>query len=147
MTAETFSLGFFKKNLELQLRLTKLLQENAQRCLENVVKASQDGVTESASAMDALFKAEGWQAFATLPSQAFWRVFQQRVTDSQAISKLAIENQKALTHGLQQALQEWQQCAVDSRGNLAASQPWLDAIGQWRAKWSEMTLPGVGIKQ
>ncbi|MBO9332979.1 hypothetical protein C1I89_31415 [Achromobacter pulmonis] len=146
MNADTLSLGFFKANAELQLRLAKLTQECGQRWLESVVKAGKDGMAESTAQIESLLKAENWQALATLPSQTFWRVFQQRVTDTQALNQLAIENQAALTRGLQQAIQEWQQVTIESASKLGSAQPLLDVFNQWGAKWAEAASTVTGAQ-
>lgn len=137
MNHETSSLGFFKANLALQWRLTRLLQENGQRWLENTVKAGKNGITESTTEIESLLKAENWQALATLPSQTFWRQFQQRIADTQVLNQLAIENQTAFTQGLQQAIQDWQKLNIESAGTLGTAQPLLDVFKQFGAQWAE----------
>ena len=73
MSNETIPLNLFKANLELQLRLQRLMQENGQQWLENATRAGKDGIAESGTEIESLLKAQNWQELATLPAQAFWR--------------------------------------------------------------------------
>ena len=84
MSNETIPLNLFKANLELQLRLQRLVQENGQQWLENATRAGKDGIAESGAEIESLLKAQNWQELATLPAQAFWRQFQYHVGGAQA---------------------------------------------------------------
>ncbi|MEI2744448.1 MAG: phasin family protein [Ottowia sp.] len=76
MSNETIPLNLFKANLELQLRLQRLMQENGQQWLENATRAGSESIAESGAEIESLLKAQNWQELATLPAQAFWRQFQ-----------------------------------------------------------------------
>jgi len=101
MSNETIPLNLFKANLELQLRLQRLVQENGQQWLENATRAGKDGIAESGAEIESLLKAQNWQELATLPAQAFWRQFQYHVGGAQALTQVAIKNQTTFTQGLQ----------------------------------------------
>ena len=49
MSNETIPLNLFKANLELQLRLQRLVQETGQQWLENATRAGKDGIAEIAA--------------------------------------------------------------------------------------------------
>ena len=68
MSNETIPLNLFKANLELQLRIQRLMQENGQQWLENATRAGKDGITESGAEIESLLKAKNWQELATLPA-------------------------------------------------------------------------------
>ena len=57
MSNETIPLNLFKANLELQLRLQRLVQENGQQWLENATRAGKDGIAESGAEIESLLKA------------------------------------------------------------------------------------------
>ena len=59
MSNETIPLNLFKANLELQLRLQRLVQENGQQWLENATRAGKDGIAESGAEIENLLKAKG----------------------------------------------------------------------------------------
>ena len=69
MSNETIPLNLFKANLELQLRLQRLVQENGQQWLENATRAGKDGIAESGAEIESLLKAQNWQELATLPAR------------------------------------------------------------------------------
>lgn len=139
MSTEALPLDLFKANLELHLRITRLAQENSQRWLEVASRAGNDGVAESSAEIENLLKAENWQALAALPTQAFWRQFQQRVGDTQTLVQAAVSNQTAFTQGLQQAVQEWQKAVNTAAGSADAIAPLQDLFKQWGAAWTTAT--------
>ena len=47
MSNETIPLNLFKANVELQLRLQRLMQENGQQWLENATRAGSESIAES----------------------------------------------------------------------------------------------------
>jgi len=137
MSTETLPLDLYKANVELQLRITRLLQEGAHRWLESIQKSSAEGVAETTAEIDGLLGSANWQSIATLPAETFWRAFQHRVNDGQAINQLAIKNQAAFTAGLQQALESWQKAMIGVLGGSQSTQPLLQAFGQWGSAWAQ----------
>ncbi len=119
MSNETIPLNLFKANLELQLRLQRLMQENGQQWLENATRAGSENIAESGTEIESLLKAQNWQELATLPAQAFWRQFQHQMGGAQALTQVAIKNQTTFTQGLQQAIQD------------------QDIFKQWGAVWAK----------
>lgn len=49
MTTETLPLNLLKANAELQLRLTRLLQESSHQWLDSVKEASSQGIAETSA--------------------------------------------------------------------------------------------------
>ena len=138
MSNETIPLNLFKANLELQLRLQRLVQENGQQWLENATRAGKDGIAESGAEIESLLKAQNWQELATLPAEAFWRQLQQRFGDSQAAAQIAITAQTGFAHGLQEAVQAWQQQTAGVLGEVAPAalsggdSPWANLFKPWQ---------------
>lgn len=58
----------YKANAELQLQITRLLQESSHHWLEAMQQLSAGGVLETTSRIQGLQQAADWQALATLPS-------------------------------------------------------------------------------
>ncbi|MQT47886.1 hypothetical protein GHO40_14315 [Pseudomonas helleri] len=136
----TLPLTLFKANLELQLQINRLLQENGHQWLEAATRASSKAIAESGANIEDLLKAGNWQALATLPSEGFWRKFQQQVGDAQTSAQTAISAQTAFTTGLQQAIQVWQKTTLETVGSgTAASSPFDDLFKQWGAVWASAT--------
>ncbi len=125
MSNETIPLNLFKANLELQLRIQRLMQENGQQWLENATRAGKDGITESGAEIESLLKAKNWQELATLPAQAFWRQFQHHVGGAQALTQVAIKN-----------IQDWQKSVTQAVGQGDAVLPFQDIFKQWGAVWA-----------
>lgn len=149
MSIETLSLDLFKANAELQLRLTRLLQESGQQWLDAVQRSSTDDIAETTAEIEGVLRADTWQSLATLPAESFWRAFQDRASDVQQVNKIAVQNQTAFTTGLQQALQTWQASvgkAVDQTvAGAGKSDPLQDMLKQWGDTWASMAaMPGKG---
>ena len=90
MTTETLPLNLLKANAELQLRLTRLLQESSHQWLDSVKEASSQGIAETSAEIEGVLRSANWQALASLPPEAFWRQFsrwhqQVRVTSYDAL--------------------------------------------------------------
>ena len=137
MSNETIPLNLFKANVELQLRLQRLMQENGQQWLENAARAGKDGIAESGTEIESLLKAQNWQELATLPAQAFWRQFQHQMGGAQALTQVAIKNQTTFTQGLQQAIQDWQKSVTQAVGQADAVLPFQDIFKHWGAVWAK----------
>lgn len=58
MSNETIPLNLFKANVELQLRLQRLMQENGQQWLENATRAGSESIAESGAEIESLLKAQ-----------------------------------------------------------------------------------------
>lgn len=137
MSNETTPLDLFKANLELQLRLQRLMQESGQQWLENATHAGSENIAESGAEIESLLKAHNWQELATLPAQAFWRQSQQQMGSAQALTQVAIKNQTSFTQGLQQAIQNWQKSVTQAVGQADAELPFQDIFKQWGAVWAK----------
>jgi post-segregation antitoxin (ccd killing protein) len=132
-------LNLHKANLELQLRLGRLLQENQRKWLELSSRAISEGIAESSAELEQVLKTQDWQALAALPGEAFWRQLQQRMGDSQALTQMAISAQTAFAAGLQEALQAWQKetaQALSGAGDFSNIQGiFNDMLQQWNQFW------------
>ncbi len=136
MSMETLPLDLYKANVELQLRITRLLQEGGHRWLESVQKSSLRSVEQTTAEIENLLQTGNWQSLATLPADTFWRLFQHGVNDSQAINQLAIENLTKFTSGLQEALEAWQKSVLAVVSETSAAVPVMDIFKQWGAPWA-----------
>ena len=136
MSMETLPLDLYKANVELQLRIPRLLQEGGHRWLESVQKSSLRSVEQTTAEIENLLQTGNWQSLATLPADTFWRLFQHGVNDSQAINQLAIEDQTKFTSGLQEALEAWQKSVLAVVSETSAAVPVMDIFKQWGAPWA-----------
>ncbi|HFH3303698.1 phasin family protein [Pseudomonas aeruginosa] len=144
MSTETLSLDLYKANVELQLRITRLLQETGHQWLEAVQRASAENVAETTAEIESLLRTGSWQSLATLPAESFWRLFQQRTGDVQLVNQIALKNQAAFTSGLQQALESWQKSISSVVGTSSVAHPLQDIFKQWGATWAEAIQPKKG---
>lgn len=141
MNTETLSLDLYKANVELQLRITRMLQETGHQWLEAVQRGSADNIAETTAEIESLLRTGNWQALATLPGESLWRLFQQRTDSVQLINQLALKNQAAFTSGLQQALESWQKSVASMAGTSNVTQPLQDIFKQWGATWAAAVQP------
>lgn len=120
-----------KANAELQLQITRLLQESNQQWLDALKQLGSGSMQETAFRIDNLHQAADWQSLGLLPSEAFWRLFQGRLADTQAINQVAMKNQVAFSEGLRQALSAWQNAVSESVGDTAGSASMAQLSQQW----------------
>lgn len=153
-------LSLSKANLELQVKLVKLLQENSQKWLDFGYRLINDGIAESDNTVQNLLKAENWQKLATLPADAFWTQIQQRFGDSQAVFQIVIDAQTTLANGLQDAVQTWQKETLEAYGsaaqattftdvpwgNLFKQSAWNDVFKPWQQLLSGFNVPAATSK-
>ena len=99
----------YKANAELQLQITRLLQESGHHWLEAMQQISAGSMLETTSRIQNLQQAADWQALATLPTEVFWRLSQGRMGDTQAVGQAAAKSQAVFADGLRQSLSAWQQ--------------------------------------
>lgn len=139
-------LDLHKANLELQVRVGKLIQESGQQWLDFANRMYGDGIAESNAEVEELLKTRDWQKLATLPAESFWRQVQQRFGDSQAAAQIAIGAQTAFASGLQEAVRTWQKETAEALGDnpLAGSlgdSAWNDLLKPWERLLSAVS-PG-----
>ncbi len=121
----------YKANAELQLQVTRLLQESGHRWIEAMQQLSADGVLETTSRIQGLQQAADWQALATLPSEVFWRLCQGRMGDAQSVGQVAVKSQTAFADGLRQALADWQESVSKALGSSAGTPSVAQLFQQW----------------
>lgn len=80
MSIEALPLNLYKANTELQLRLTRLLQESGHRWLEATQQASSENISETTAEIEGLLRSANWQSLTTLPAESFWRLFSSRAS-------------------------------------------------------------------
>lgn len=136
-------LSLYKANLELQVKIAKLIQESGREWLDFGYRLINDGIAESNAEVDELLKTGDWEKLAALPAESFWRQVQQRFGDSQAAAQIAVGAQTAFASGLQDALKAWQKETAEALGDnpLAGSlgdSAWADLLRPW-----EQLLPAA----
>lgn len=133
-------IDLYKANAQLQLQITRLLQESGHHWLEAMQQISAGGVLETTSRIQGLQQAVDWQALATLPSEVFWRLCQGRMGDAQAAGQAAAKSQAAFANGLRQALAAWQESISEAFGASAETASFAQLCQQWAQPW---TAPAV----
>ena len=140
MSIPATPLNLFKANAELQLRIAQLMRESGHRWLAAVHLVSAEGVSETSAELEGLLRSGDWQSLASLPAEAFWRRFENRMSDAKSASDIAIKNQEAFANGLQQALEIWQKAVSDAlRADASPDMPTMplpDVFKQWLAAWT-----------
>jgi hypothetical protein len=126
----------YKANAELQLQITRLLQESGHRWLEAMQQLSAGGVQETTARIQGLQHAADWQALATLPSEVFRRLYQGRIGDTQAIAQTATTGQAAFVDGLREALTTWQGSVSEAFGASGDSASFAQLCQPWTQLWS-----------
>lgn len=135
MSAQTIPLHLLKAQLELQLHLSRLLQESGQQWLEHAARSGPERIAATGNEIDGLHQTSNWQDLATLPAQSFWRQSQLRMGHAQALVQTAVTSQLTLAQGIQQAVQDWQQQVAGALGSTPGatdtSVPWSDLLARW----------------
>ena len=128
----------YKANAELQLQITRLLQESSHHWLEAMQQLSAGGVLETTLRIQGLQQAADWQALATLPSEVFWRLCQGRMGDAQAVGQVAAKSQTAFANGLRQALTTWQSSVSEAFGASGDAASFAQLCQPWMQPWSAL---------
>lgn len=126
----------YKANAELQLQITRLLQESSHHWLEAMQQLSAGGVRETTSRIQGLQQAADWQALATLPSEVFWRRCQCHMGDAQAVGQVAAKSQAAFANGLRQALTTWQESVSEAFGASGDAASFTQLCQRWAQPWT-----------
>ena len=126
----------YKANAQLQLQITRLLQESGHHWLEAMQQLSADGVLETTSRIQGLQQAADWQALATLPSEVFWRLCQGRMGDAQAAGQAAARSQAAFADGLRQSLATWQESVSEAFGASGDTSSFAQLWQPWTQPWT-----------
>jgi len=130
----------YKASAELQLRITRSFQESGHRWLEVMQQLSAGGVLETTSRIQGLHEAADSQALATLPSEVFWRLCQDRVGDAQAVGQAAATSQAAFANGVREALTTWQASVASVLGTSGETVSFVQLCQKWMQPW---TAPGA----
>ncbi len=140
-------LNLHKANLELQLRLGRLLQENQRKWLELGSRSLGESIAESSAELEQVLKTQDWQALATLPGEAFWRQLQQRFGDSQAVTQIAVGAQTAFAAGLQDALQAWQKETTQALSGVSDVSTFNSTVNDMLQQWNQFWPGAAGAGQ
>lgn len=126
----------YKANAELQLQITRLLQESGHHWLDAMQQINTGRVLESSARIQALQQVADWQALATLPAEVFWRLCQGQVGDGREVGEAAAKSQTAFAEGLRQALAAWQESVAGAFGASGDSANAAQLYPQWAPPWA-----------
>lgn len=126
----------YKANAELQLQITRLLQESGHHWLDAMQQINTGRVLESGARIQALQQVADWQALATLPVEVFWRLCQGQVGDGREVGEAATKSQTAFAEGLRQALATWQESVAGAFGASGDSANAAQLYPQWTPPWA-----------
>lgn len=127
-SASNLPTTLWNANLDLQRRISQLLQDSAQSWLDLGTHALGEGMSETETELRDALRGGDWQAIAALPADAFWRQVELRLGDGQALAQVALNAQNAFASGLIEALQAWQ--AQTARAWTGAGTPGVEDL--WR---------------
>lgn len=151
--APDLPMALWKANLDLQLRIGRLLQDSTRDWMDLGTRAAGEGATEIEAEARRLLHGGNWQALAALPVEAFWRQAEQRVGDGQALNQLVLRAQEDFVRGLAEALGDWQSqlAAAWSGGALATGLPdpgaaWNDLLRGWQAALADLVPGAAGAR-
>ncbi|WP_238345903.1 phasin family protein [Luteimonas saliphila] len=139
--ASDLPMQLWKANLDLQLRLGRLLQDSGREWMELGTRAAGEGAAELDAEFRKLLGGGDWQGLAALPVEAFWRQAEQRVGDGQAINQLALQVQDGFVRGVVEALQDWQAQLADAWSGAGVAvgatpdlaQAWEGLVANWES--------------
>jgi len=144
--ASDLPMALWKANLDLQMRLGRLLQEEGREWLEMGTRAVGEGAAGFDAQARRLLQAGDWQALAALPVETFWRQAEQRLGDGQAVAQRALQSQEEFARGLAEALQDWQRqlasawsaAGVESRAAPGTTEAWNTLLSNLQQGFAAM---------
>jgi len=125
------SLSLYKANVGLWLDTARLLEESRQRWLELGARLAGGVIDESRDLAGQVASARDWPSLAAAPQNAAWRQAQHRLDGVRAIAETALENQAALSTGLQRALAGWQRKSVTALSERRSEMPLALMMREW----------------
>ncbi len=131
-------LNLYKANLELQLRMARIMQESCKKWMELGARGVGETITDYNTELEQLLKAQDWQSLAALPADTFWRRLQQRFNDSQSATQTAVGMQTAFAAGVQDALQSWQKETMQAFSGVTDIGSINNAFNDIAKQWSQM---------
>ncbi len=134
----------YKANVELQLQITRLLQESSQHWLEALQQLSTGSVLETTSRIQGLQQAADWQSLATLPSAVFGRLCQGRLDDAHAVGRVAAKTQAAFANGLREALTTWQESVSRACVTSSEAGSFTQLCQHWAQPWNAASATTQG---
>lgn len=108
MTTNTFALDLYKANIQLQLHITRMLQQSSGAWLDAAQYLNTQDLDKTADQIKDLINSASWQAMVTLTPDSFSRMMEHQLQHVQTINEVAARNQLEFMSGLQEALQAWQ---------------------------------------
>ena len=146
--ASDLPLALWQANLDLQLRIARLLQDNGREWLDMGLRAVGEGAFEFDAETRALWRGGDWQALAALPVETLWRQLEQRVGDGQALAQVALNAQDAFANGLASALRDWQAQVTRALADAGAGEEspleaWQAAFTPWREALAQAGAPAA----
>jgi len=117
------SLSLYKANVGLWLDTVRLLEQSRHRWFELGVRLAGGVIDESRDLAGQVATARDWPSLAAAPQSAVWRQAQHRLDGVRAIAETALENQAALSTGMQRALAGWQHKSVTALSQKRSEMP------------------------
>lgn len=134
-------LNLYKANTELQLQITRLLQEASHRWLEAAHQLSAEGLLETTTQIQGLLNTADWESATVLPTETFWRLLEGRLRDAQSVNQAAMKNQAAFADGVREALAHWQEAVGAAFGVDAGHAGFAQLCQQWTQAWAAPQSP------
>lgn len=126
----------YKANAQLQLQITRLLQESGHHWLTALQQMNTGHMLDTATRMQGLQQAADWQALATLPAEVFWRLCQGQVGSGREVGEAAAKSQTAFADGLREALVTWQAAVTEAFNANGDQDAATQLYQQWAQPWS-----------
>lgn len=127
----------YKANAQLQLQITRLLQESGHHWLEAMQQINAGRVLETGARIQGLQQAADWQALASLPAELFWRLCQGQVSGGREVGQAAAKSQAAFADGLREALVAWQESVSQAFGASGDTASVVQLRQRWAQPWAE----------
>ncbi|HEY8326896.1 MAG TPA: phasin family protein [Rhodanobacter sp.] len=129
--------ALFKANQDFHLRISKLLQENAQLWQELGSRTFSADVAASKADLEQLSGNKDWQTLAAQSGEVFKRQWQQRLSDVEALTQATASSQATLFAGLREALQAWQEESVGAMGSAGDTTQFTTAFNNLLKPWGQ----------
>ncbi|MCK9515796.1 MAG: hypothetical protein WCZ18_03700 [Ottowia sp.] len=142
-------LALFKANAQLQMSVTRLLQNSGHGWLQAAQHFSSAGLAETAEQIDELLGATNWPTLMGLPSEILSRNAPYQTGGPQALTQIAIREQILFSNGLQRALVAWRQAVVDALDGNDQASSFVEVMRQWGRPWTAPAVQGkeAGVTQ
>jgi len=136
-------LALYKANLDLALRVGRLLSEHRRQWARQGLARVDEAVNRTLRESERALAAGDWEQLSKLPGDGFWASIQADADALQASTDAAIAQQSSFANGLQEAVDAWQAACGEAIREAGVALPTTTGFEDFLKVFTTATRPEV----